>query len=448
MSYILDTLTINMPSSANNPIINNLLQNYTYGKQWNINFTENDNLITMGDYKEAELNGKDCVINITDNGMYIKGIDFPSVMHGFITFLEAITYSEENDFFYLENKCTYEKPVMNFRCVHLCIFPETELEFFRKCVLSCAIAKYSHIIFEFWGMIKFDCLKELAWPFAFSKNEIKAIVSEANALGVEIIPMFNHLGHASACREVNGKHVVLDQNPKYEYMFDSYGWVWNFKKKAVYELLKNIRKELIEVCGKGSYFNLGCDEAYAFGHNEKGAKEVANYLNKVSNELKTFKRRAIIWHDMLLSQEECEGYIANSNKACADIITNNLSKDIIIADWQYHTHDEIWKSTDKFKDNNFDVVCCPWDNKQNIDEAIETVNTKSLLGIIHTTWHTLFKGFREMVYAGVMSYGTDAENTDDVLRFYCARVARMVMPSHGDYENCGWSEKMTGPGLR
>ena len=30
---------------------------------------------------------------------------------------------------------------------------------------------------------------------------------------MEVIPMINHLGHASASRACYGRHVVLDQNP-------------------------------------------------------------------------------------------------------------------------------------------------------------------------------------------------------------------------------------------
>ena len=68
-------------------------------------------------------------------------------------------------------------------------------------------------------MLKMDCLAELAWPFAHTKEEIRPLIEEARALGMEVIPMFNHLGHASANREMYGKHVVLDQNPKLEYLF-------------------------------------------------------------------------------------------------------------------------------------------------------------------------------------------------------------------------------------
>ena len=52
-----------------------------------------------------------------------------------------------------------------------------------------------------------------------------------------------------------------------------------------------------------------------------------------------------------------------------------------------------------------------------------------------------------MIYAGVISYGTDEMNLDDIHRFYCAFVVRKALPSFGEFEKCGWSEKMTGPGL-
>lgn len=448
MSYILDTIpTIQMPISSDDSVIHELLSNYTYGKKWSIVHNSETSCITIGYYTKKDYNDSECVINVTDKGIYIGGCDYPAVMRGFMTLLDKIKYSETDNSFFIENCCIYEKPLISFRCVHLCIFPETKLDFFKKCVRSCAIAKFSHIILEFWGMLKFDCMKELSWPFAYSKEEIRKIVNEANSLGLEIIPMFNHLGHASACREVNGKHVVLDQNPHYEYMFESYGWVWNFKRNDVYELLGKIRDELIEVCGKGSYFHIGCDEAYSIGHDKNAALELVKYLNKIARELSSKGRRCIIWHDMLLSSEEFNGYVANSNKAVSDILIKNLDKSYIIADWQYSPHGEVWKTSQKFKENNFDVVCCPWDNTKNIKEAVNTITSRRLYGLIHTTWHTLFTGFREMIYAGCVSYGSHIDNLEHIYTSYAHSVARKALPSCGQYENSGWSEKMTGPGL-
>ncbi len=448
MSYILDTLpTIVLPKTAQGTIVEELLANYTYGTKWNVLCCGRDNCISIGDCTEAEYGNSECVINITDRGVYIKGCCYAAMMRGFFSMLEKINYSPEEKYFYLDTCCIQESPLINFRCVHLCIFPETKPDFLKKCVRSCAISKFSHIIFEFWGMLKFDCLNELSWPFAYSKEEIKKIVREANGLGVEIIPMFNHLGHASGCREINGKHVVLDQNPMYEYMYESYGWVWNFRRDDVYELLGKVRDELIDVCGDGGYFHIGCDEAYLYGSDKNNALKMAEYVNRVAHELGAKGRRTIMWHDMLLSKNNFKGYVANSEDDVSDILIKSIDKSIIIADWQYSCHGEVWKTSQVFKANNFDVICCPWDNGQNITEAVNTVTSGKLYGIIHTTWHTLHTGFREMVYAGAASYGMGSKNPGDICRFYCASVARKAMPAHSDYAKCGWSENMTGPGL-
>lgn len=461
MSYILSKLpVISFPAesfkdddgkinSVKEGFIKELLSNYTYGGSWDILFDSDENCVTMGEYQKADKGDCEYVLNVTDNGVYINGTDYSALIHGFITFLDKIKYDDKNDSFYVECGLISEKPRVDFRCVHLCVFPETKLDFLKKCVRSCGIAKYTHIILEFWGMFKYDCMTELSWPFAFDKETVKEIAAEANAMGIEIIPIFNHLGHASACREVNGKHVVLDQNPKYEYMFESYGWVWDIKREDVRNLLSKVRDELIEVCGKGSYFHLGCDEAYAYGKNADRAESLAEYLNDVSKELKSKGRRSIIWHDMMLSGEDFKdynGYVATSDKEVSDVLLKKLDKDILIADWQYSVHNEIWPTTKVLNENGFDVVCCPWSNRQNIDEAIATAE-KYGTGIIQTTWHNLFGGFREMIYAGLVSYGTEYDNINDMYRFYCASAARKAMPAQGEYEKCGWSEKMTGPGL-
>lgn len=132
----------------------------------------------------------------------------------------------------------------------------------------CGTLKYTHIVLEFWGMYKYDCLKELSWEQAFSKEEIRPLIQTANDLGMEIILMINHWGHASQCRQMYGKHTVLSQNPKLQYLFSDDGWRWNINTPKTKELLRKIRSELIELCGNGEYFMIGCDEADGFGFSE------------------------------------------------------------------------------------------------------------------------------------------------------------------------------------
>jgi len=439
MSYILNTTEkITMPSKAKHSAIEELFSNFTYGEKWNVSYGE-QNHITVGNYLPCELDGFEFAVNITSDGVYIGAKDYPALMRGFTTFLEEIKYDEKKGNFFLEEKCIRKNPEIGLRCAHFCLFPDIRLDYMKKCIRSCAIAKYSHIIIEFWGTLKYDCLKELGWPFAYSKSEIKELVNEANALGIEVIPMFNHLGHASQSRAIGGKHVVLDQNPRLEYMFDSYGWVWNFQKEEVYDLLSKVRDELIELCGEGSYFHLGCDEAYAYGHDIQNAEKLAEYLNKIEKELESKNRRAIIWHDMLLpSRLWKKKYCAQSDEDVSALLIHSLDKNIIIADWEYTEHEEIWESSKILKENGFNVLCCPWHKRKNIDEAVSTLTEENLQGMIYTTWHTLSTGFYFLIYAGVKMYDADKSKLEYDGHFYSANVVRKVLPSGGDYYESGW----------
>ncbi len=448
MSYTLKMpQIISLPRKAQNDATEEILSNFTYGKKWDLRYTDAENTITVGDHTVVELAEHEYVVNVTSSGVYIKGENHGTVMRGLFALLDTIKYNDAEDSFYFEEGFISGDPKIKLRGVHFCIFPETKLDFLKKCIRSCAIVKYSHVILEFWGMFRFDCLKELSWNFSYTKDQVRELVAEANALGLEVIPMFNHLGHASACREVNGKHVVLDQAPRLEYMFESFGWVWNIRREDVKSLHRAVRDELIEVSGEGKYFHIGFDEAYAYGHDVSKAADMAEYVNEISRELQKKGRRAIMWHDMMASAREFPEYTASASDEVSELLLESIDREVIIADWQYGRYVSPWRTSEKFKENGFDTVCCPWDNKRNVSSAVECVTSNSLYGIIHTTWHTLnIRGFREMIYAGVLSYGTDKKGLDDIHRFYCANVARKAMPADGSYPDCGWSEKMTGPG--
>ena len=312
--------------------------------------------------------------------------------------------------------------------------------------------KYSHVILEFWGMLRYDCMKELGWSMAFEKAQIRKLVQEANTFGMEVIPMFNHLGHASGCRAMNGKHVVLDQNPAYEYLYDFDGWVWDYELEEVKTLHRQIREELMELCGEGHYFHLGCDEAYTLGNRTEKGEELCLYLNEIEAELEASGRRGIIWGDMLLLPETYESepwhYYCTGEPNVQKVLCEKLSRGLIIADWQYDTDANVWPTSRAFAQLGFDVICCPWDRRDNIVSAIETVNTLGLYGLMHTTWHTLFKGFPQMLYAGAAAWTGDTTlYPAEAARFHAAKVVRKTSPAKGDYAYAGWSEKMMGPGL-
>ena len=70
MCYILNTAhAISVPSKADNPAVEELLSNYTYGKKWNTVYNSEENCITIGNYTKADCRNSEYVINVTDEGV-------------------------------------------------------------------------------------------------------------------------------------------------------------------------------------------------------------------------------------------------------------------------------------------------------------------------------------------------------------------------------------------
>ena len=150
-------------------------------------------------------------------------------------------------------------------------------------------------------------------------------------------------------------------------------------------------------------------------------------------------RKAIIWHDMLLPEKFSEkNYYANSTCEVSEILLNSLDKNIIVADWEYEPHGEIWETSVALKEREFEVLCCPWSGIKNINEAVNTVSKEHLSGVIYTTWQTLSSKFKSLVYAGVLMYDADVEKLKSDSAFYSANVVRKAFPFGGVYENSGW----------
>ena len=450
--YVLDNkLKISFPNNPCPRLIAELMSNATCGENWELELSDNLE-VTVGEYEKADLCGFEYVISVTEKGIYIGGESYSAVVHGYVDLVKKVAYDHVNDSFFVECGTWREKPVVGFRCVHLCLFPETTLRSLQKSIRTAGAVKYSHLIIEFWGTFKYDSFKELSWSCGYTKEELKPYLDEARALGMEIIPMFNHLGHASSCRGKFGKHVVLDQNPKLSYLFNYYGWEWNYKLPEVKERLRGVRKELMELCGEGKYFHLGCDEARNYMDAEYGYS-VAEYINEIQAELEQDGRRAIIWADMLLCREEFknapEKTEANSRKETADALVNTISKNVIIADWQYEITADTWVTSKYFVDRGFDVVCCPWEKVGNVKAAFRNTQNLGLMGEIHTTWHTLYATFPSMVYSGLIMWGEKNICGLDWVgpKMYSADLLRKFCPSDGSFEDASWTDKTVGPAL-
>lgn len=343
-------------------------------------------------------------VSISEGGIGIVGRDTASLMRGFCAMLIRIEMRETGKLpFFAECGEIRSRFTVARRMIHLCVFPETDPVALQRLVRLCGVLSYTHVVLEFWGMLRYECLPELSWKNAFSKEEIAPIIREARALGMEPIPMINHLGHASACRIDSGKHVVLDQNPSLQWMFTADGWCWNVFSERVRALLRKMRKELCDLFGEGEYFHIGCDEAHIFSSDYYSQNGVAEYLKELTGEIAKEGRRPMLWGDMILpydcNSDKPEKYTAAWEKAKQTrVLLNSLAPESVIADWHYDAKKAPIETVLEYQKEGFDVVGCPWDTPANIDAHHKTATDNKTYGLMMTTWHTLNSGTNAILY--------------------------------------------------
>ena len=436
----------------NKPVFCELWKNFTFQAS-TLTISESDEYIfSVGNVEKLALDGNEYSIHIQPSGVCVYAADEKNLIRGFMTLLDRLQAIDQDGGIAIATDCCEirDRAEVAFRAVHFCIFPETELWELHRFIRFCAALKYTHIVLEFWGMLKYNCMKELAWSHGFTKEQIRPLIAEAKDLGVEIVPMFNHWGHASACRVMHGKHVILDQNPTLQTYFSEDGWCWDIRKPKVRALLREIRNELTELCGEGSYFHIGCDEAYNFAFTEENMEMLSDFINEISREMNEKGRRVFVWGDMFLYRYDHYNpknrYTCNApSPRVEEYFLSRLDKSIIIADWQYHAPEAPVETSAVFRKAGFDCVLCPWDcSASEVESCITTAKESNLMGIMHTTWHTLSSGMLFVLFAAVKSFEKDSPLDKRAVRTYSAALMRKVMPANGDYKKSGWAKYEIG----
>ena len=118
-----------------------------------------------------------------------------------------------------------------------------------------------------------------------------------------------------------------------------------------------------------------------------------------------------------------------------------LSRDVVVADWQYFAPHAPIETATVFKQANFDCLLCDWDKGESQARAtFETIKNQSLMGYIHTTWHTLSEGMPYVAISGIGGFESIDKCNFSWVRTQSATLLRKVMPVSGDYKKAGWSK--------
>lgn len=384
--------------------------------------------------------GKEYALSVDGDGAAIVGKDYGGLMRGFFSLLLKIELEKDG----LKIKAVNEESgyIIKNRMIHICVFPENDIYFIKKLIRLSALCQYTHIVIEFWGMLKFDCLKELSWPQAYTKDQVKELIKECRELGIEPIPMFNQLGHASSSRECYGKHVVLDQNPRLQRIFSPDGWAWNIESKEVFTLLGQVRTELYEVFGEGEYMHLGFDEARCITQDKSLRAKLPDFLSRLTREVESEGRRPMLWMDMLQEKGAFSGCYTSGEKDEVETLRGATADSTVFVDWQYNYFEAPIPSLVSLKDCGRDVMGAPWFDERNYTAHVKTVAEGGMHGVMLTTWHTL----KERMYSilgcakkcGAVSFVWSAGS---ISRLETAALMRRVSFEGNAYPDCGWAKE-------
>ena len=395
-------------------------------------------------------NGDSYAVSVSAYGVAVAGSDTSSLLNGISTLVQLICpenldYGKES--FYILSAEIHDAPQIGFRALHICLFPGTKLCSVEQAINLAGFLKFTHVILEYWGTFPYECMPDLCWADrSFTKDEIRSLSKLVRSYGMEVIPMINHFGHATQSRGCHGRHVTLNKNPRRSLLFEPDGWTWCLSNPDTYRLLAEMRAELTETVGCGSYFHLGFDEADSFAtcprcRQRVPAELLAEYLNRLTDDLCSRNIRPIVWHDMFISGKDFHGdcYLAaNGHTHNTDKALDLLDRRIIIADWEYGYTKGFNPTTPYFISKGFDTVICPWTDRGNIKSITEDVVKYGASGLIMTTWHQLPRFLSDAAFWANCAW-TAGEKPEGTRFAEAACLLRRLSDAEGSFEKSGWS---------
>ncbi len=408
---------------------------------------------TVPNDPSEKIHAKDAYrICVTPTGVALSGGSEKAFLDGFMLLLQCITplcLTTGAESFSIPSMVVEDNPQVSFRAIHLCVFPESERHTLEKAIHLAGFLHLTHVVLEFWGTFPYRALSSLHWHGGgWSRADAEILVRLAQSYGMEVIPMINHFGHATSSRSSYGRHVVLDTDPRQSLLFEPDGWTWCSSNSDTYRLLSEMRAEMMELCGDGSYFHLGFDEAYSFATCPTCRRRVphellAEYANRLTEELTAVGRRPILWHDMFLRHNDFKDEIGVGDS----LVANGAHKDtasalplldrrIILADWQYGYFSGKNPTAPYLRSLGFDVLLSPWDDLRNIRSLAANARDTDVMGVLLTTWHHLPAYLHKLFFAAEYLW-QNKPVSDQITERAC--LLRRLYDAEGDYRRAGWN---------
>lgn len=224
-----------------------------------------------------------------------------------------------------------------------------------------------------------DSLKPVRQEWAMSKEDLKELVEYARANYIEVIPLFQSLGHCGWLFK-NGQNADLAENPSTLYVYD-------VRNPKVHELMGRVLDEVVELF-QPTMLHIGHDEVgnetnYPFreaNRKEGGAKLIMDDIKFYYDYCRKHNMKMMMWHDMFIrTPQKPHGAFGLAEERL------KLPRDIYFAFWDYGaTVDE--NTVRELLKEGFPVVLCGWDSTANIRKLTNLAKESGAAGYMTTTW--------------------------------------------------------------
>lgn len=334
-------------------------------------------------------------LEINSKNILLKAITQKGIFYAAMSLIQLMEKSNEN---FLPCLTIIDWPDMKIRGISDDISrgQVSNVDNFKRIIDHLARYKMNTYMPYIEDMIEFDKFPEIGkGRGALTKKEIKEIVDYAKKNFIEVIPIFQTLGHYEN---------ILSLPPFIKYAEFKGAASLCVSYDSTYIFLEDLLKEVFEIF-PSKYINIGADESYDVGLGKSKylvdksslAKVHAEHYKKVYEICKKYGKKVLIYGDIILNHPE---------------ILEMIPKDIIIVDWHYRP-DNDYPSTKTIKEAGFNYFVSPsvWNFVTsfpinslaipNIKYLIKAGLENSASGMINSNWGDYgAETFKELVLFG------------------------------------------------
>lgn len=228
----------------------------------------------------------------------------------------------------------------------------------KQFITKMAIMGYSQLLFYMEDVYELDNYPDFGYMRGrYTKEELKEIDDFGYALGVEVIPCIQTLGHLTTALQRDYAREFQDTNA-----------VLLVGEEKTYEFIEEMVSTLAKIF-RTKTIHLGMDEAFDLGYGQyftrngyKHRFEIFNeHLKRVNEIVKKYNLKPMVWGDMFLSINTQHGMdqLEEGSDVSDDMIFHT-PKDYTIAMWNYsyRTKEEYLKYFAKYQKLNMNMVFC------------------------------------------------------------------------------------------